>query len=74
MNDLKYFHIRITYGKDENTTTERFTFYSDSENRDDEFDKAVKQINKLYKESGHFKTRNEVLNHFKSYGFDLTII
>lgn len=66
---VKYFQIRITYGEGKDTRTDCFSFYSDSENRDEKFDAAVKHINRIYSQFGHFKTRDEVLSHFAAYGF-----
>ena len=34
-----------------------------------EFDKAVKEINRIYHETGRFATKEEVMKHFAKYGF-----
>jgi hypothetical protein len=52
------------------TRVKRFGFTSESETAAEDFDKAVKEINKVYHESGHFHTKEEVNNHFKKYGFN----
>ena len=63
------YSIRVMYGKGV-PATKRFSFESLTEaNADIEFDKAVKEINKIYKETGRFDTMEEVVNHFKKYGF-----
>lgn len=62
------FMIRVMYGEG-SCWTKRFGFTSDSETATEDFDKAVKSINKIYKETGRFKTQQEVLKHFKKYGF-----
>lgn len=69
-----YYHIRITYGTDADTRTDRFTFYSEKETHRDDFDTAVKSINALYKKHGHFKSRADVVNHFAKYGFTQTTL
>jgi hypothetical protein len=51
------------------TRVKRFGFISNSETAVEDFDNAVKEINKIYHESGHFRTKEEVNNHFKKYGF-----
>ena len=70
-----YYHIRITYGgTGDDATTERFTFYSEKDTHEEDFDAAVKEINRLYKENGHFGKRSDVVNHFAKYGFSQTVI
>jgi hypothetical protein len=49
--------------------TKKFGFTTGSTTADEDFDKAVKEINKIYHENGHFKTKQEVLEHFRKYGF-----
>ena len=59
--------INIMFGP--NKMVKRFRFTPIAEQGDEEFDKAVKAINEIYKTSGRYKTEKEVLEHFKSYGF-----
>lgn len=47
----------------------RFRFVPIDDATAEDFDKAVKSINEKYKNSGRFDTQDEVLNHFKKYGF-----
>lgn len=60
--------IKITYG-DKVTYVSKFRFNSNESDTDAKFDAAVKAINAEYKEHGHFKTKADVLNHFRRYGF-----
>lgn len=62
------FTIRIMYGEDPGWT-KRFGFYSDAETATEDFDKAVKSINQIYHAQGRFRTKQEVVSHFKQYGF-----
>lgn len=60
--------IRIMYGDSKHI--QRFRFDTDNtSNPDEKFDEAVKEINKLYKENGRYKTVGDVINHFSRYGF-----
>lgn len=61
--------IRIMYGKDV-ATTQRFRFDAIDNQTDDDFDKAVKSLNKIYKERGRFDTQQEIIEHFKKYGYN----
>lgn len=61
--------IRIMYGKENPARLKRFRFDSKSETSDIEFDKAVKEINEIYATKGRFSSQEEVLEHFKKYGF-----
>lgn len=61
------FVINIMYG--EVAKTKRFRFYSESSIAEEQFDKAVKEINEIYHTTGRFKTIEEVINHFAKYGF-----
>lgn len=61
--------IRIMYGKDV-ATTQRFRFDAMSNQTDDDFDKAVKDLNQIYKERGRFDTQQEIIEHFKKYGYN----
>lgn len=62
------YSIRIMYGTP--ALTKRFRFETgDKENSADKFDKAVKELNQIYKENGRFETIKEVENHFKKYDF-----
>ena len=47
-----------------------FSFATDKdETAEEEFDKAVKEINRIYHETGRFATKEEVVKHFAKYGF-----
>lgn len=59
--------INIMYG--DIAFTKRFRFDSDKEDDSEDFDRAVKDINKMYHENGRFKTSEEVVEHFRKYGF-----
>ena len=59
--------INIAFGK--TRTIKRFRFESDSITSNEDFDKAVKSINEKYKTSGRFMTQEEVIEHFKDFGF-----
>lgn len=64
---MKSFSIRIYYNEN---VLKLFTFATNNdETAEEEFDKAVKEINKIYKENGRFKTQKEVIDHFSKYGF-----
>lgn len=60
--------IRVMYG-DTTPLLKKFRFESDADNEAYRFDLAVKEINRLYKENGRFKTKEEVVAHFSKYGF-----
>lgn len=61
-----HYKIRIMYGN----TIKQFVFDSlDDKDKDERFDEAVKEINRIYKTSGKFKTYGEVKRHFAGYGF-----
>lgn len=47
----------------------RFRFMPIADATAEDFDKAVKAINAKYKESGRYETQEEVLQHFRKYGF-----
>lgn len=59
--------INIAFGNVR--TVKRFRFESESETSDEDFDKAVKSINKKYKDNGRFMSQSEVIDHFKKFGF-----
>lgn len=51
-------------------TIKQFVFDSlDDKDKDERFDEAVKEINRIYKEKGRFETYAEVRKHFQKYGF-----
>lgn len=63
---MKGYTIRIMYGN----KIQKFNFATDNdETADENFDKAVKEINKIYKQYGRFTTKDEVISHFAKYGF-----
>lgn len=64
---MKGYNIRIMYGNKLKVFS--FTSDVDDETAVEEFDKAVKSINKIYKEKGRFSTKEEVMKHFAKYGF-----
>lgn len=63
---MKGFHIRIAFGQ----RIQQFNFATDNDDiAETEFDKAVKELNSIYKTNGKFSTEEEVVNHFSKYGF-----
>lgn len=63
---MKGFHIRIMFGNQ----LQMFSFATDKDDTaEEEFDKAVKEINRIYHETGRFATKEEVMKHFAKYGF-----
>ena len=52
-----------------NKAIKRFRFAPLSDETDVEFDAAIKAINAKYAESGRYQTEQEVIDHFKRYGF-----
>ena len=63
---MKGFHIRVMFGNQLQT----FSFATDEDKTaEEEFDKAVKEINRIYHDTGRFTTKEEVVKHFAKYGF-----
>ena len=63
---MKGFHIRISVGQ----RIQRFDFATNNyESAEIDFDKAVKELNSIYKTTGKFSTEEEVIDHFLKYGF-----
>lgn len=63
---MKGFHIRVMFGNQLQT----FSFATDEDRTaEEEFDKAVKEINRIYHDTGRFTTKEEVVKHFAKYGF-----
>lgn len=63
---MKGFYIRIMFGNQ----LQSFGFATDNdETAEEDFDKAVKEINKIYHDTGRFSTKEEVIAHFAKYGF-----
>lgn len=60
--------INIMFGASKRI--KRFRFNPINNATPEDFDKAVKAINAKYKESGVYSTQEEVLEHFKQYGFE----
>lgn len=60
--------INIMFG--ESKQIKRFRFVPISNESAEDFDKAVKSINTIYKEKGRFSTQDEVIAHFREYGFE----
>lgn len=56
------------YGKNEPAKIKRFRFDSSSETAKEDFDKAVKELNIIYKTNGRFDTKEEILEYFKNMG------
>lgn len=61
--------IRVMYGKNEPAKIKRFRFDSNSETAEADFDKAVKALNIIYHTNGRFNTQEEIIEHFRKYGF-----
>lgn len=63
---MKGFHIRVMFGNQLQT----FSFATDEDEiAEEKFDEAVKEINRIYHETGRFATKEEVVKHFHKYGF-----
>ena len=70
------FSIRVNIG--DNNVTRHFEFVHKDynikkEKAEKEFDKAVKELNHIYKDYGRFATSYGVINLFDKYGFELSI-
>lgn len=70
------FSIRINTG-DDNITTVFYFVHKDShslsqEQQITEFDKAVKELDHIYKDYGRFATSTGVVRLFKHFGFEQT--
>ena len=60
------FNIRVMFGNQ----VQMFSFATDNdETAEEKFDEAVKEINRIYCETGRFATKEEVIKHFAKYGF-----
>ncbi len=70
------YHIRINTGDANVTDVYHFTHKSwntiTREESDKEFDKAVKELNRIYKSYGRFATKTGVLRLFEAFGFELS--
>lgn len=63
---MKGFNIRVMFGNQ----IQMFSFATDKdETAEEKFDEAVKEINRIYHETGRFDTKEEVTKHFAKYGF-----
>lgn len=63
---MKGFNIRVMFGNH----VQMFSFATNNdETAEEKFDEAVKEINRIYHETGKFDTKEEVTNHFAKYGF-----
>lgn len=66
-----FYRIRIEYG---DALVDTFVLHSGSETHKEDFDKAVKAIEGLYRENGRFESRQLVLEHFAKYGFSPAVL
>lgn len=70
------YNIRINYG--DNNTTHLFEFVHKSymslsnEKQNEDFDKAVKELNRIYSTYGRFATTTGIIKLFDSFGFELS--
>lgn len=63
---MKGFNVRVMFGNQ----VQMFCFATDKdETAEEKFDEAVKEINRIYHETGRFDTKEEVTKHFAKYGF-----
>ena len=71
------YNIRINYG--DANITKKFEFVHKSWNtlsdkeQNEAFDKAVKELNRVYTTYGRFATTAGILKLFDSFGFELSI-
>ena len=71
------YNIRVNYGDAD--ITKKFEFVHKSwnslsnEEQDKAFDKAVKELNRVYSTYGRFATSTGIIKLFDSFGFELSI-
>lgn len=71
------YNIRVSYGDAD--ITKKFEFVHKSwnslsnEEQDKAFDKAVKELNRVYSTYGRFATSTGIIRLFDSFGFKLSI-
>lgn len=71
------YNIRITYG--DANITKKFEFihkswdFLSNDEQDKAFDKAVKELNRVYSTYGRFATSTDIIKLFDSFGFELSI-
>lgn len=71
------YSIRVNHG-DADITVKYYFVHRDfasltDEEQDKAFDKAVKELNRIYKTYGRFATEAGVMSLFDSFGFERTI-
>lgn len=71
------YHIRVKTG-DNNKTHMYWFIHKDhatmtNDEMDEQFDKAVKELNRVYQTYGRFATTTGVVRLFNSFGFEQTI-
>ena len=70
------FSIKVNYGDADTTASFDFVHKNwnvlSSEEQTEAFDKAVKELDRIYKTYGRFATTTGVLRLFNSFGFDLS--
>ena len=71
------YNIRVNHG-DANITTKFYFVHKDwatisQEDSDTAFDKAVKELNRVYKNYGRFATEVGIVKLFESFGFERTV-
>lgn len=70
------YHIRVNYG--DSDTTQLFEFVHKDyatltiEKQNKDFDKAVKELNRIYSSYGRFATTTGILKLFDSFGFEIS--
>lgn len=73
---IRYF-IRVNHGDADTTVNYEFTHknYKDlsKEEQDEAFNKAVTELDRIYKTYGRFATQAGVLRLFDSFGFERSI-
>lgn len=71
------YNIRINYGDAD--ITKKFEFVHKSwdslsnDEQDKAFDKAVKELNRVYSTYGRFATSTGIIKLFDSFGFELSV-
>ncbi len=71
---MNRYKIHINYGDDDKTAQFYFVHRDfanmTAEQQDEEFDKAVKELNRIYKTYGRFATKVGIRRLFDSFGFE----
>ena len=74
---MQRFHIRVNNGDKDETVMYYFVHKKWNEITEEEqekaFDKAVKELDRVYKTYGRFATQTGVTRLFESFGFERTL-